>query len=88
MSDRDHRPRRRRLAAVVALVLVVSAVFVAVALLLGNLDRLLVVVFVVSVGAAALFVAVTRRNWVRLAGWVVVGGALFVLVRLVIDDEM
>ena len=85
MSDRDHRPRRRRLAALAAFGLLLWAVLVAVALLLGNLDRLLIVVFAISVGAAALFVAVTRRDWVRLAGWVVVGVVLFVLVRLVID---
>ncbi|MCZ6737843.1 MAG: diacylglycerol kinase family protein [Actinobacteria bacterium] len=85
MSDRDHRPRRRRLAAAAAFGLLLWAVLVAVALLLGNLDRLLIVVFAISVGAAALFVAVTRRDWVRLAGWVVVGVVLFVLVRLVID---
>ena len=85
MSDRDHRPRRRRLAAAAAFGLLLWAVLVAVALLLGNLDRLLIVVFAVSVGAASLFVAVTRRDWVRLAGWVVVGVVLFVLVRLVID---
>lgn len=85
MSDRDHRPRRRRLAAAAAFGLLLWAVLVAVGLLLGNLDRLLIVVFAVSVGAASLFVAVTRRDWVRLAGWVVVGVVLFVLVRLVID---
>ena len=57
----------------------------AVPLLYGNLGRLLTVIFAISVGAAALFVAVTRRDWVRIAGWVVVGVVLLMLVRLVID---
>lgn len=68
-----------------AFVLPVAALLVAVALLAGNLGLLLMVFFAVSVGAASLFVAVTRRGWMRLAGWVVVGIVLLVLVRPVID---
>lgn len=50
----------------------------------GTLDRVLIVITAIAVGAAALFVALTRRDWVRLAGWVVVAIVVFVLVRLVI----
>jgi diacylglycerol kinase family enzyme len=73
------------MAAMAAFVLLLSALLVAVALLLENLDRLLIVVFLVLVGAASLFMALTRRGWVRLGGWVIVGIVLFALVRLVID---
>ena len=55
-----------------AFVLPVAALLVAVALLAGNLDLLLMVFFAVSVGAASLFVAVTRRGWMRLAGEIIV----------------
>lgn len=68
-----------------AFVLPVAALLVAVPLLAGNIDLLLVVFFAVSVGAASLFVAVTRRGWMRLAGWVVVGIVLLVLVQRAID---
>jgi diacylglycerol kinase family enzyme len=85
MWDRDRRPRRR-IAAIAAFGLLASAGVAAIALLAGDLGRLLMVIVAIAVGAAALFMAVTRRGWVRLAGWGVVGVVLVVLVRLVIDE--
>jgi diacylglycerol kinase family enzyme len=83
MRDRD-RGARRRVAAIAALLLLISAVVAGVALLPGTLYRVLIVIAAIAVGAAALFVALTRRDWVRFAGWVVVAIVVFVLVRLVI----
>ncbi len=83
MRDRD-RGARRRVAAIAALLLLISAVVAGMALLPGTLDRVLIVITAIAVGAAALFVALTRRDWVRFAGWVVVAIVVFVLVRLVI----
>lgn len=83
MRDRDRRARRR-VAAIAALLLLISAVVAGVALLPGTLDRVLIVIAAIAVGAAALFVALTKRDWVRFAGWVVVAIVVFVLVRLVI----
>lgn len=85
MSDLDRRPRRR-VAAIAALLLLVSAAVAAVALLPGTLDRAVIVAAAIAVGSAALFVALTRRDWMRLAGWVVVAIVVFVLVRQVIGN--
>jgi diacylglycerol kinase family enzyme len=85
MQDGDRSPRRQ-IAAIGALVLLMSAGFAAVALLAGNLGRVVVVIAAMAVGAAALFVALTRRGWARPIGWGIVAIVLLLLVLLVIDE--
>jgi diacylglycerol kinase family enzyme len=85
MPDRDSQPRRR-VAAVAAVVLLIIAVLVGVALLPGTVDEALMAILAIPIGAAALFVALTRRDWVRFAGWGVVAVVVVVLARLAIDN--
>jgi diacylglycerol kinase family enzyme len=71
---------------VTAVILLISAVVVGVNLLPGTVDEALTAILAIAIGAAALFVALTRRDWVRFAGWAVVVVVVVVMVRLVIDN--
>ena len=80
------RAPRRRIAAIAAFALLISTVVVAAALLPDTVGRLLFVIAATALGASGLFVALTRRDWVRLVGWAVVIILLFWLTRLVIEN--
>ncbi len=71
-------------AARAALLLFTAALLVAVWVFFENLDRILVLIIEISVGAGGLFVAITRRSWIRFVGLAVAGGAFILLVRLLI----
>jgi len=71
-------------AARAALLLFTAALLVAVWVFFENLDRILVLIIEISVGAAGLFVAITRRSWIRFVGLAVAGGVFILLVRLLI----
>ena len=80
------RAPRRRIAAIGAFALLISTVVVAAVLLPDTVGGLLFVIVATALGASGLFVALTRRDWVRLVGWAVVIILLFWLIRLVVDN--
>ena len=82
MSDRQ---RRRPWAARAAFLLFTAALLAAVGVFYESLDRLIIAILEISIAAAAVFVAITRRGWTRFVGWAVAAGALILMVLLVID---
>lgn len=82
MSDRI---RRRRWAAISAFLLFGGALLIAAIVFYENLGRLLGVLLEISVGTAAVFVALTRRGWKRVAGWATAAAVLVLLVWPVVN---
>ena len=76
-----HTHRRRLWAARAAFLLFITALILTGAVFFENLEGLAIAVLEISFGAAAVFVAVTRRGWARFAGWAV-ATVVFTLVVL------